>query len=718
MLAAMPGATATSPRATRARAGRVAASLALVVAALATAAPARAASPGDARVVLLSQPVWHRPGDRIDLRLRVVNDGDEPLEGAQLVVSGGARITTRSALHSSFETAPLALDAFAVALEGPPLEPGEARRVRVDEPLTALSSIALSDAGGVFPVTVALIADPFTAEAVDSVTTPLVFYPSEPDPPLDVVPVIPLNDVATRAPSGAFAADATGVAPLERAVAAGGWLHAWIGALDEGTAAGLHAGLAPTPRLLEEVADLADGFVRVDGDERVEVPQDSDPARAADALLERLAGVAARPGVQELLAPYAFADLPSLSARQDAVGTQLAAGQEVAARTLGADVGRRWLFAPAGRLDDLTADELVLAGVAHTFFSRDSLAPPDDPAAAGCPEPAYSFTCPVDTGDLDGFALDRDLQARLAALVQAGDDGLDLQRLFAETALVREEQPGIPGRVVTLVVPSQWRPSPRIAERFVDALRRAPWLRTRAPQQALGARGAQRPMERPLVTRIAPAPSQPDASYLDVVERAYGDVRAFESIGPPEELVERLERNVLVAQSRSWWDDPALLARGEGYARAAAEEADDELAKVGVEPVEELTLTSRRGTIPLLLFNEADYPVTVRLHLTSPTRALSVVASQELIERTVEARDSVRLTVDVVTEASGTFPLDVRLTTPDGTTLHDDPVTVRSTVFNEIALAVTFGALAFLVLFYLVRTLRRRRARRAETSPA
>ncbi|HZA19378.1 MAG TPA: hypothetical protein VE889_00875, partial [Actinomycetota bacterium] len=36
-------------------------------------------------------------------------------------------------------------------------------------------------------------------------------------------------------------------------------------------------------------------------------------------------------------------------------------------------------------------------------------------------------------------------------------------------------------------------------------------------------------------------------------------------------------------------------------------------------------------------------------------------------------------------------------------------LTVRSTEFNEIALGLTFGALAFLILFYVVRGLRNRR---------
>jgi hypothetical protein len=72
-----------------------------------------------------------------------------------------------------------------------------------------------------------------------------------------------------------------------------------------------------------------------------------------------------------------------------------------------------------------------------------------------------------------------------------------------------------------------------------------------------------------------------------------------------------------------------------------------------------------------------------------------------------------RVTVRVTTESSGIFPLTVQLLTPDGFEISEaKPITVRSTEFNEIALGVIFGALAFVVIFYVVRGIRRRRNRR------
>jgi hypothetical protein len=69
------------------------------------------------------------------------------------------------------------------------------------------------------------------------------------------------------------------------------------------------------------------------------------------------------------------------------------------------------------------------------------------------------------------------------------------------------------------------------------------------------------------------------------------------------------------------------------------------------------------------------------------------------------------LTVDVAAQSSGIFPLVVTVETPDGTFITDKTIEVRSTEFNEIALGLTFGALAFLILFYITRAIRGRRSR-------
>jgi hypothetical protein len=112
------------------------------------------------------------------------------------------------------------------------------------------------------------------------------------------------------------------------------------------------------------------------------------------------------------------------------------------------------------------------------------------------------------------------------------------------------------------------------------------------------------------------------------------------------------------------------------------------------------------------LFNETEYPVTVRVKLIS-SGGLSIAEENQEIEQRIAAGASRQIKVEVIARASGTFPLAIELTTPGGLEIQStESVTVRSTAFNEIALAITFGAFAFLVLFYVVRATRRRQARR------
>jgi hypothetical protein len=67
--------------------------------------------------------------------------------------------------------------------------------------------------------------------------------------------------------------------------------------------------------------------------------------------------------------------------------------------------------------------------------------------------------------------------------------------------------------------------------------------------------------------------------------------------------------------------------------------------------------------------------------------------------------------VSAEAQASGTFPIEVRVETEDGHALTVESVQVRSTEFNVVALAITLGAVLFLILFYVTKAIRRRRRR-------
>jgi polyisoprenoid-binding protein YceI len=125
-------------------------------------------------------------------------------------------------------------------------------------------------------------------------------------------------------------------------------------------------------------------------------------------------------------------------------------------------------------------------------------------------------------------------------------------------------------------------------------------------------------------------------------------------------------------------------------------------------------LSSRKGSIQFVVSNDTGYEIDISVALTGG----GIEVDDEELELNIpEQQQSV--TIDVTATTSGIFGLDVQLKTPDGKLDITDArtITIRSTEYNRIALALTFGALAFLVLFYLIRWMRRRRARAdSETS--
>jgi hypothetical protein len=172
-------------------------------------------------------------------------------------------------------------------------------------------------------------------------------------------------------------------------------------------------------------------------------------------------------------------------------------------------------------------------------------------------------------------------------------------------------------------------------------------------------------------------------------------------------LIQRLRRDVLVSQSALWWgDDPARLQRGATFAADAQQEAESELAKISIAGRTNITLASRNGTLPLVLQNGTDYPVTLEIKLESPDRDL--VLSDRSISQTFPP-GATPLPVQASARSSGGWPVPVRVEASDGYEIYETSISIRSTEFNEIALAITLGAFIFLVLFSTARGFRRRR---------
>jgi hypothetical protein len=670
-------------------------------------------------ITLVAQPIWHEPDDAFNLRLRITNDGPGPLDGFRLQVRVFDPVVTRSDLHDNFEVDPTRVESGSLPIDRSDLSvpPGSSTTVLIDEDLEKVSFLASETTSGVYPMTVT-VTDPQGLLALDTLTTQLIFLPTAVEVPLNLAFVWPLSDLPSRGAEGLFGAGPTeATTRLEAALGESGWLTGVADALAMPAAEGLRFAFAPGPRLIEELGDMADGYDRAQNGDRGTVTAGDASARAAAAFLDQVRATVAAGDVQPILAPYSLPDLPSLDDLEQ-LNAQMTAGEDVLEELLSAAPGRAWVFPPSGRLDEPTLESLHSSGAAaSTFFSDESLELPIAGEEGGCRANfiGLTYTCPVATttavGRSRGFVLDAELQERFAALKPLPGDPLLFQRLFAETAMVWAELPGASDRVLALAAPPLWHPPPRVATRFVRALARAPWLKAVTPRAGLHLGiGA---IDRELVTEAAATQTQPDEIYLDQVETAMGVVESFARLRPPLSLLQRLKRDVLVAQSRMWWGDAVTLQPGAAFAEAAQREAERELAKISIETGgRNITLTSSKGPVPLVLQNNTDYDVTVEIHIESSDRDLEI--TDRIISDTFEP-GATTLPVEASARASGIYPVRVRIATSDGYEVNETSIFIRSTEFNEIALGITVGALAFLVMFYVFRRARRRKVHPQES---
>lgn len=700
--------------------------------------PATAQTPSPSLEVglrFVGGPIWRTSGQPLGLRFQINNRSPITLEGFRIIVGVSDRVRTRSALEAGFTAQPgISASALPFVFEDR-VGPETSTSIVIDEPVTSFVTLANATEGGVYPATIAL-QDATSLAILATLQVPLIYYPEPPETRLNVVPLLPLNERPVRGPDGSFVDGPDGIVPLAGAVGEGGWLTGYLDALEELTAEPepaaddgrrnrrnrrnrpppppdpLQISVAVSPRMLEELVDMSDGFARTAADP---VPSSAVAATGAATAVERLADLTTRPAVQSAVMPYSFPDLPTLVEQMptDSTLEQFSEARAVLQEHLGSAAGRGWLFPPAGRLDapSLARVQLIQGVADNLFVASTSLEPAEgsEEELLGCPEISQSFTCPISIatsqGRSTGFSSDAGLSTRLANLQLAGDDRLSLQQFFAETSMIREEAPGVEGRVIQATVPSLWHPPPSMARLLLRGLRDAPWLTSLRADEALE---LAEPVERQLIERSAELAAQPEPSFFAAVQDASRVLDSFETFAPADSpRLARMRQNLLVAQARTLWRDPALTF---DYVSGARSEAESEMGKVGLEGAEDFTCTSHDCRLQLVLTNEATYPAEVALQLISAGLDLE----DNTIEGIYEPGDH-PLTITAGANSSGVFPMEARLETVDGEfVIQEKDIIIRSTNFNRIALVITLGALAFLILFYATRAARRKKTAKTE----
>jgi len=422
---------------------------------------------------------------------------------------------------------------------------------------------------------------------------------------------------------------------------------------------------------------------------------DSGAAEGLDALR---ASIAAEDRRQVLATPYVPLDIPSLESAglADHFVPDLRLGTDTVQSVLGVVPDPRTVM-----LDRVDGGALALThddAFAQRFVVPESAVVPVPHTLT----PARWFAVRSDGRDYTATSSSAFAQQLLNG---GGSHAERAQRFLAGLSLIALEAPSKP-RGIVLATPAMWDPDLSLISRVLSGLRSNPYIRPTTLDNYFSFVPADTDDNdaRIVTTLTKSTPRRPTvtASQLSDARHALASFRSL--VGPNDPRVAEGEHAILIAPSSAL--DPETAA--------SALQTIDRDAHTFLSSIKTtgrtITLTSRTARIPISFSNETGQTVRVRVRLES-TKLTFPDGAQHVLK--LPPRNTT-IRFPVTARASGTFTLQVTLTTADGQfEISTTQITVRSTVFSSIGVILTVGALLFLAFWWGNHIWRSRRARRA-----
>lgn len=593
---------------------------------------------------LLEQQPFHRRDDVAVFRL----DVEGAPAGAVLEAERHDPVTTRSGFAATVDDELGSPDHTLPPVPVTSLPASPRGGVELAYPMAADDGL---DDYGVYPLRLMLV-DPGGTTLAELVTY-LVVLPDEGNefPALTVAFVMEIGGNNGLRPDGTVLLDAeTRAAVTSR-----------VEVLQRST---LPLTVAPSPETLDALGDPT---------------ADEQSLNLLDGLRAELAGRT------PLARPYVDLDLDALAAANlvTQVPGQAGAGAQVIRTRFNIEpMGGIWLSRPT--LGDGGVDALRQIRAPYVVLPQSAVAGVEGYDADEVPTEPVS----LGEGGPTGFVADEALGARLT-----GADGvIDAQRFLAELALVWLSRPSVERGVLVRL--------PELAAIDADTVATA--------LAGLGEAGVSRVVTAQELFESVPPSDEDDGvpgvelapssghdelgPLADPLGRAQSRVPALAGTLADRDLVDSLWRSLLVSLG-------ANTPQGErrAYVDRVDVAAADVASKVSAPEEFQITLTARDGTIPLTLTNDTGRPVSVKVHLDSNQLEFpdGTVRAEELLPGTT------RLNLDVRTRASGAFPLDITVTSPDDAIeLDHTTFTIRSTAVSGVGVFLSAGAGLFLLVWW------------------
>jgi hypothetical protein len=623
-------------------------------------------------ITLVQQPAWSALGSDVTLRVRI--DGDV------------GRLGVSTAFHSMLSSRTAFTDTIG--------KDGLGGRARFNSaPVTSLAVVGdvytvsglvhvPSSGEGVYPLEIELY-DLRTHDRVDGFVTYVVAVPSTQPGEHAIAEPLALAWIWPVVANPAYLPDGAPDPAVVAQLGATGRLGR-IASLVR-TAAGLPITVAPGPETLESWSALAGGNKDLA----------ATFASLRDSMRTFLAGT------------YVPVDVPALVAGglPSEVGSQLATGAETLTSALGVRADARTVAVDP--VDQRGLNQLRQSGVDRVVVDPSRLTP-----VASKLTPARPFQIDTDGRSLTAVATDPGLAALLDP--NGASPALRAQRFLAGLAVVAFEAPG-QERGVVVEMPGNWNvdaATQTAVTTVLEALRANPLVKVDGVGNLLDnvplERSARSRREALVRTTQSLRPASLPVSAHDV--RAASDrLDAFRAlVAPDDPRVRRGNRALLVSVSSVW-------SGASGHRRAQRELGviDDAInayvAQIRGPVHPTVTITARRAAIPISFQNTGNETVKVRVRLVSEKLVFPDGADRVLTlpPHNTTARFAVE------TQVSGTFPLTVSVTSPDGRIVFEQTrFTVRSTVVSGVGLVLMLGAGFFLAGWWANHYRRRRRGRR------
>lgn len=634
-------------------------------------------------MTVVEQTAWVEQGGTFRLLLAAPQAADDATLTVTVHDAVGSRIAfSRTVTGEELGGEAVALDTVPVGLL--PRDTGNTISVALGPDVTGQL-----DGAGVYPVDVVL--RDAAGAVVHQLVTHLVRLPADlGSPPLRVATVLPLDASPALQPDGTTVIGAAALAGLRSAA----------DALTEHP--GLPLTVDPSPETVQALAEaeqpdlaavveqLATGLVGTGAGADVETPP----------------GTATR---QVLGGTFADLDVAAWVATElgdAALAEQITAGTAAVDTTLDVRSDRRsWVVdglttPPAlSRLGGLGVDQVVLPQEA--LFPLDAEA---FPVALTQPFEVATGTDEVQRAASADTAL-------LAHLGSTGDPVLDAHHLLADLSVLYFDRPAL-SRGVPVPLPADAPLPPAFLDTFLDALAEPQLVLAGVTLDTLfavvptaDAGGERETTGQPLVRNLVPTEPASLGDYPSDLALTQLTLLGYESlVGPELAQLALLERLTLVS------GDASLDAEGRrAYLASVSDGIEGTVDAITTPEDQTITLTSRSGTIPLRLRNDNAFPVNVVVDLRSERLEFP---DGEQLTTTLPPGDT-ELDVRVRTRASGAFPLEARVSSPDGIVeIASTEYRVRSTALSGVGVVLSVGAGLILLVWWArhFRSLRRNRA--------